>query len=237
MLPRVQKESGRVQEIGKRTSRISVVRFFSFLFIFFLTFHTIFRFFGLNIFFPRKRHRTDIIRQTFPRTRGDFDKLYNLIERWRAARVEIAKNQLFCGARKAESCRILEKMTDMLKSLEKHRRFAYLEKHENKRILFLAKHCKPITWHGYKAKKVEMVTLRIQKAREYKNIYENLMSSDKNVEERIELLILLKNSLANHSCIPVDHFIYLVDQEIALISHGVDNKWLDYLRQRISSKQ
>ncbi|XP_043279015.1 IQ and ubiquitin-like domain-containing protein [Venturia canescens] len=182
----------------------------------------------------RQRHQTDIIRQTFPRARGDFDKLYNLIDRWRTSRLEMAKNRFFSGARKAESCRILEKMTEMLKSLEEHRRFVYLEKQEKKRIRFLAKHCKPIKWHGYKAKKVEMITLRIQKAREYKNINENLTRNDKSVEERIEFLILLKNALIDHSCEPVQHFLHLIDQEIALISSGVHNKWLNNLRQRIS---
>lgn len=142
---------------------------------------------------------------------------------------------MFAGSIRAENYRMLERTTEMLAALDLHKQRIAEDRREMKRLRFLTEHCEPIRWNGYKAKPVEMVTLRIQKARECKSIYDELMRKDRTAENRIELSILLKDSLSGHRCTLADNLVRLMDQEIDLLSHGVENCWLDNLRKRISS--
>ena len=141
---------------------------------------------------------------------------------------------MFSGSTRAENFRCLEKSIEMLKEIEKHRQYIVNDYNEKKRIRFLTDHCKPIKWNGYKGKPIEMITMKIQKAREYKNILDNLMKKDTSVEERMELLILLKNYLKRHHCDAAKNYIRLLDQQMILLSTGIQKSWLYNLQDRIT---
>ncbi|XP_015127513.1 IQ and ubiquitin-like domain-containing protein [Diachasma alloeum] len=182
----------------------------------------------------RKRHQIEILRQLYPKNRSDFDKIYSLIESWKNSQLNFIKRNYFEASGKAQHSQVLEKTVEMLKSVEKQRKSILVRHREEKLANFLNFHCKPVKWTGYKGKPIEMITLRTQKAREYKIIHDNLCSSDITLEERIEVLILLRRGLESHKCAASRGLTDLIEQEISLSSRGIKELTLENLKKRIS---
>ncbi|XP_015608263.1 IQ and ubiquitin-like domain-containing protein [Cephus cinctus] len=188
----------------------------------------------LNLLY-RRRYQQELFRQCNPRTRADFDILYNLIDNWRSSCSNRIKAQYFNASQRTESGKILEKTIRMLNDVDKHRQRIANAHGEKKLLQFLISNCNSIQWNGYKGKPIEMISMKVQKAREYNAIYESLRNLDVNVEERMETLLLLRNSLKQHNCQPTMELLYLLDQEIMLLSRG--NKRFAYgnLRKRVKN--
>ncbi|XP_017760974.1 PREDICTED: IQ and ubiquitin-like domain-containing protein [Eufriesea mexicana] len=181
----------------------------------------------------RKRHRQEILRRINPRTRLDFDMLYELVEKWRHDRLECAKQRFFRPARCAENHVTLEKMVEMLKVIDQKRQAVKKRYMDRKRVRFVTVNCKPISWHGYKNKLIEMDTMRNQKARELKILYDSLTNYSVTRGERMELLTMLKKSLEVHNCVSAFDLIRLLDQELTYLARGMKDMPLDYFRERV----
>lgn len=186
--------------------------------------------------FYRLRHKQNILRQIYPRSRADFDMLYNLVERWRIDRLKDTKLRLFKAGQRAENYLILEKTVEMLNQIDKHKQVIKNSYRKQRVLRFLTLNCKSIRWHGYKGKLVEMVTIKIQKAREFKEFYDALSNHDVSSEERMKLLITLKKSVDMHNCIEAFDLLALLDQEIALLNRKIEGLSLDFLNERITRK-
>ncbi|XP_050482755.1 IQ and ubiquitin-like domain-containing protein [Bombus huntii] len=186
-----------------------------------------------KIMLYRKRHQQEILRTIHPKTRSDFDLLYGLVEKWRRDRLECAKLRFFKPARCAENHEILEKTIEMLNVIDEKRQAVRQRYRKRKRAKFVAVNCKPILWNGYKNKLLEMDTMRNQKARELKMIYDSLMNYDVTREERMEMLTILKKSLEIHNCVSVFHLIRLLDEELTYLARGMKRMSLGYFRERI----
>ncbi|KAI4488349.1 hypothetical protein M0804_005197 [Polistes exclamans] len=122
----------------------------------------------------RKRYEQELLRKINPRSRTDFDMLYELIERWRRDRTNEINERYFKATQRAENCFLLEKTVKMFNVLDKFKQSIREEYQTRKRVKFLRINSKSIQWHGYKSKLIEMVTLKNQKAREYLSIYNSL---------------------------------------------------------------
>ncbi|XP_043491784.1 IQ and ubiquitin-like domain-containing protein [Polistes fuscatus] len=186
-----------------------------------------------RIIMYRKRYEQELLRKINPRSRTDFDMLYELIERWRRDRTNEINARYFKATQRAENCFLLEKTVKMFNVLDKFKQSIREEYQTRKRVKFLRINSKSIQWHGYKSKLIEMITLKNQKAREYLSIYDSLNKNNMTVDDRLELLQILKRSLKFHICISAFDLIYLLDQEIMLLSRGIQNLSLEYLRKRI----
>lgn len=162
--------------------------------------------------------------------------LYNLLERWRKDRMKDIKSRLFKAGQHAENYRILEKTVEMLNHIDKYKQAIKKSYQKRKALRFLTVNCEPIRWSGYKGKLVEMITIKIQKAREFKEIYNALNNRDVSSEKRMKLLITLKKSVEMHNCIEALDLLSLLDQEIALLNRKIEGLSLDYLNERIMSK-
>ncbi|XP_012532008.2 IQ and ubiquitin-like domain-containing protein [Monomorium pharaonis] len=180
------------------------------------------------------RHKQNILRQIYPQSRADFDMLYNLVERWRIDRLKDVKSRFFKACQRTERYRILEKTVEMLNHIDKHKQAIKKSYQKQRALRFLTLNCKPIRWNGYKGKLVEMVTIKIQKAREFKEIYNALNNCDASSEERVKLLTTLKKSIEPHNCIEALDLSSLLDQEIALLNQKIEDLSLDYLNERIT---
>nr|XP_019605638.1 PREDICTED: IQ and ubiquitin-like domain-containing protein isoform X4 [Rhinolophus sinicus] len=74
--------------------------------------------------------KLDYHRRHNPQTKEDFELLYNALELWRQEELECI-NQTFTGAeRKAALCELLEKETQLIASIGRHRHSAYMENQE-----------------------------------------------------------------------------------------------------------
>ncbi|XP_012232553.2 IQ motif and ubiquitin-like domain-containing protein [Linepithema humile] len=181
----------------------------------------------------KMRHKRNILRQTYPRSRADFDMLYSLIERWRSDRLTDIKSRLFKSGQCAENYRILEKTVEMFNCIDKHKQAIKNSYRKQRALRFLTWNCRSIRWKGYKGIPVEMITTKIQKAREFKGLYDALSNYDVSSEERMKLLITLKNSLKVHNCFEAFELESLLDQEIALLNREIKGLSLSCLNERI----
>ncbi|KAH0540856.1 hypothetical protein KQX54_020224 [Cotesia glomerata] len=181
----------------------------------------------------QERIRHSIIRQTYPQSRSDFDKIYALIELWRQHHQKRIRSCFFRGAVIAENLSMLEKITEMLRNLEKHRRIIREKRASTRLTELLTFHSKPVRWTGYNGKLIEMITLRTQRARELKNLYDLLANeSNCSIEKRIEMFIHLKCALSSHNCYPALDLQSLIQQKLLLLSRGLASG-LDYFNKRI----
>ncbi|EZA49289.1 hypothetical protein DMN91_001508 [Ooceraea biroi] len=181
----------------------------------------------------KMRHKRNILRQTYPRSRADFDMLYSLIEKWRADRLKDIKLRLFKAGQRAENYRILEKTVEMFNHVDRHKQAIKSAYRKRRTLRFLTVNCEPIRWNSYKRIPVEMITMRIQKAREFKELYDALSSRDVTLEERIKLLMTLKKLLKEHNCLEAFDLLFLLDQEITLLNRKIKGLSLDSLNERI----
>lgn len=186
----------------------------------------------------KKRHQEEILRRIDPKSRLDFDMLYDIVEKWRHDRLASIKKRFFRAARCAENYLILEKTVEMLNAIDRNRQKLRNRCRIQKRVKFLTINCKSVSWHGYKGKLVKMVTMRNQRARELKTIYESLTDYSVTRGERMEILTMLKKSLEVHNCVAVFHLIRLLDEELDYLSRGMTKYMsLNYFRERIACKR
>ncbi|XP_057324171.1 IQ and ubiquitin-like domain-containing protein [Microplitis mediator] len=181
-----------------------------------------------------ERNRLGVIRQVYPQKRADFDKILALIETWRQWNQQRIRRNFFRGGMTAENLRMLEKIREMLKDVDKHRRSIRDERTSKQLTEFLTFHSEPVRWTGYKGKLIEMVTLRVQRARELKNLYDLLVNESYcSIEKRIEMFIHLKYALSLHNCYPALDLADLIEQKILLLSRGLGSSLVN-LDKRIS---
>lgn len=159
--------------------------------------------------------------------------LYSLIEKWRTDRLKDIKSRYFKAGQRAENYRILEKTVEMFNHIDRHKQAIKNAYKKRRTLRFLTANCRPIRWDSYKGISVEMITMRIQKAREFKGLYDALSNRDVGSEERIELLMTLKKSLQAHNCMEAFDLLALLDQELALLKRKIKGLALDSLNERI----
>ncbi|KZC10890.1 PREDICTED: IQ and ubiquitin-like domain-containing protein [Dufourea novaeangliae] len=182
----------------------------------------------------KTRHRQEILRRTNPKTRLDFDMLYDLVEQWRQDRIDCVNQRFFKAARCAEGYLILEKTVNMMNVIDTKRISMRARYRNRKRVKFLTVNCKPVRWIGYKEKQTEMITMRNQKARELKMIYDSLTNYEVTRGERMEILTILRKSLELHNCVPAFHLFRLVEQELDYLARELSKDIpMDYFRERI----
>lgn len=183
--------------------------------------------------FSRRRER-ETLRKIEPKTRLDFDMLYDLVEKWRLDRIDYAKKRFFRAARCVEGYLTVEKTVEMLNAIDKQRTCVRAAYRNRKRARFLTVNCKPVRWIGYRQKQIEMVSTRNQKARELKMIYDSLTNYTVTRGERMEILTMLRKALEHHNCVPAFDLIRLMEQELDYLTRGLTKEMsLDYFRERI----
>ena len=103
----------------------------------------------------------------------------------------------------------------------------------------------PVTRASDKGKRtLRMETLSVQRACEFRDLYEALLAYDElvddddeaaafNEDKRVELLFGLKKIVAQHTCASSSSLEGLIDQELFLLSSRVEPARLKHLRSRV----
>ncbi|KAB0397788.1 hypothetical protein E2I00_013600, partial [Balaenoptera physalus] len=204
--------------------------------------------------------KLDYYRRHNPQTKEDFELLYNALERgdskkcsvkmwdfknsrvfyviplvWRQE--ELARiNQSFTGAeRKAALCELLEKETQIIASIGRHRYIAYTANQEASIQAFLDKCSAPKIWRTFDGKIIEMDTQFTIRARELQNIYNCIMLKNISQDERLDVLLTLKHTVKEHECKLTQEILELIDREVDLTMRGVKHENLEGLRKRIAT--
>ncbi|KAM9078083.1 IQ motif and ubiquitin-like domain-containing protein isoform 4-T6 [Megaptera novaeangliae] len=179
--------------------------------------------------------KLDYYRRHNPQTKEDFELLYNALELWRQE--ELARiNQSFTGAeRKAALCELLEKETQIIASIGRHRYIAYTANQEASIQAFLDKCSAPKIWRTFDGKIIEMDTQFTIRARELQNIYNCIMLKNISQDERLDVLLTLKHTVKEHECKLTQEILELIDREVDLMMRGVKHENLEGLRKRIAT--
>ncbi|XP_004707921.2 IQ and ubiquitin-like domain-containing protein [Echinops telfairi] len=179
--------------------------------------------------------RMDYYRRHNPKVREDFELLYNALELWRQE--ELARiDQLFTGAeRKAALCELLEKESQLIASIGKHRFIAGQENQEAAIKAFLDKCSAPKIWKTGSGKTIEMDTQFTIRARELQSIYECILLKNISQDERLDILLTLKHTVKEHECKLTQEILELIDREVDLMMRGVKSYNLEGLRKRITT--
>ncbi|KAG8524531.1 IQ and ubiquitin-like domain-containing protein [Galemys pyrenaicus] len=182
-----------------------------------------------------KLMQLDYYRRHNPQTKEDFELLFNALELWRQE--ELARiNHCYTGAeRKARLCDLLEKETQLIASIGKHRDNAHMANQEAAIQAFLDKCSAPKTWKTISGTIVELDTQFTIRARELQTIYKCIMLRNISQDERLDVLLTLKHTVKEHDCKLTQEILELIDREVDLMMRGVKHHNLEGLRKRIAT--
>lgn len=168
-----------------------------------------------------------------PRTSSDFELLYNLLDRWRILETERASSTLVKSSRIAACGLILSKEIELLRAIDSKKTVVRLKCRERKRRRLLDELSRPVVWQDARDQPILVDTLRVQRARQHRNVYALLANENLSVSERIDLLRDLKRLTGMHTCKQSHELVYLINQELDLLSCRVDTSRLNWLRNRL----
>ncbi|XP_004677228.2 PREDICTED: IQ and ubiquitin-like domain-containing protein [Condylura cristata] len=182
-----------------------------------------------------KLMQLDYYRRHHPQTKEDFELLFNALELWRQEELACI-NQCYTGAeRKARLCDLLEKETQLIASIGRHRYNANMANQEAAIQAFLDKCSAPKTWRTVSGKIIELDTQFTIRARELQTIYKCIMLKNISQDERLDVLLTLKHTVKEHDCKLTQEILELIDREVDLMMRGVKHYNLEGLRKRITT--
>lgn len=150
------------------------------------------------------QYKKECVIKTYPKTKEDFDLLYEQVQRWKESQVQQIMKLQSGGPRIAALNCLLDNEIQLLNGIEKQKtilRSKLKDLHEEK---ILAEMGKPIEWIGYKNMLLQMDSLRTQRVRYLTKYYKQMkMNYDK--ERRLELLSEISNILTNEPVHYVQH--------------------------------
>jgi len=182
-----------------------------------------------------ERLRREFERRMKPRTKSDFDLLYAALEKWRQEEMERINANHSGPERKAALVGLLEQETYLIQSIERHRINADQINEEEFIMKTLEKAALPKFWRAYDGKLTEMSTQHTIRARELKELYSSLQMNYLTNDERLDVLLSVKETVKEHHCKLTQELIDLIDREADLLSRKIKNSNLDGLRQRINT--
>ncbi|GAB1290595.1 IQ and ubiquitin-like domain-containing protein [Apodemus speciosus] len=160
--------------------------------------------------------RMDYYRRHNPKTTEDFELLYNALELWRQEEVSQVDQYPSAAERKAALCELLEKETQIIASIGRHRYVARMEKQDAAIQAFLDKCSAP-------------------NSQKLQSIYKCILLKDLSQDERLDILLTLKHTVKEHECKLTQEILELVDREVDLMMRGVKPQNLEGLRKRITT--
>ena len=172
-----------------------------------------------------------ILNRTSPNTRAEFELLYNLLDRWRIHETKSASEQLFRSSRIALCSLILSKEVELLRAVDSTKTTVKHAIKEKSYRRFLDESCKPVVWRNdRRGSSTVVITPLVQRARSFRDTFEQLSRIDTTAKERIDTLSNLRKDVEPHTCRESDELIRLLNQEIDLLACNVEGSKLNWLR-------
>ncbi|CAH8560584.1 unnamed protein product [Heterobilharzia americana] len=185
-----------------------------------------------------KKIAHDFERRLHPKTAADFDRLYNALEAWRREEVKKIKvQQLTEAEKKAALALVLNEEAELIAAITRHQICI-----SNKNTKKIQSHClkkasKPHLWtSAIDGRMIEVATAETIRAKELLDIYETLSLENVTQNERLDILLTLKQTISPYNMKITKEIAGLVDREAELIMRGVPCKYLSGLRQRICNR-
>lgn len=175
-------------------------------------------------------------RRRHPRTAADFKVLYDELSAWHWQETQ-AINE---GGHSEEERRrllqeLLKKETDLLHTIDKMKITAKIQNTEENNMKQLDRLSKKKTWQLTNGEAIKVRTPNTMRAKELRNLYKTLKMTDITPDERIEVLLMLKQTVKEFDCTLTQDMITLIDREADLLNRGRDEQSLTGLRKRIET--
>ena len=166
-----------------------------------------------------------------PKTKADFDMLYNKLEEWRRKEEDDiqVKDERSLNVSRAK---LVMEEAKMLSKISTNKNLANLEAKENTVREFLYKASSPHCWVLSDGGTISIETPDTQRALELQNLYIRLKCDDVIPEERILVLNDLKENVLQFNYKLTKEMVDLIDREIDLMERGVKHSNLEGLRHR-----
>ena len=167
-----------------------------------------------------------------PKTKADFDMLYNKLEEWRKNEEEgiQVKDPRTLNVTRAK---LVMQEAKMLSKISLNKNIANLEAKENTIRDFLFKASSPHCWSLSDGGTISIETPDTLRALELQNLYIRLKCDDVIPEERVLVLNDLKDNVLEFDCKLTKEIVDLIDRETDLMERGVKHSNLQGLRHRI----
>ncbi|CAJ1056035.1 IQ and ubiquitin-like domain-containing protein [Xyrichtys novacula] len=170
-----------------------------------------------------------------PRRREDFNLLFQALEKWRCEEEQQINSTLRGAERKAALCALLQQETQLIAAIGQHRIAAQSSNYDTTVKSFLDKSSAPHQWRAADGRLIEMDTPHTIRARELKELYNNIHLNTVSREQRLHVLMTLKHTVQEQECQLTRDIVDLIDREVDLSTRGVKAATLEGLRKRIAT--
>ena len=175
-------------------------------------------------------------RRTNPRTAADFKVLYDELAAWHWQETQaINEGDYSEEERKQRLQELLKKETELLHTIDKMKIAAKKINTEENNMTKLENLAQEKTWQLSNGETIKVETPNSKRALELKNLYQALKLTDVTPDERIETLLMLKQTVKQFDCQLTQDLITLIDREADLLNRGRKESSLTGLRKRIET--
>ena len=124
----------------------------------------------------KARLQNELQRRLHPKTAADFEMLFTALEKWRVNEENKIKEHFEpeSAQKKVAMYELLEKETELIAAINRHRSKAEAQSKQTKNIKLLQKAADPRRWKAYDGKITEMSTQFTPRARELLELYKTL---------------------------------------------------------------
>ncbi|KAK7916531.1 hypothetical protein WMY93_012292 [Mugilogobius chulae] len=170
-----------------------------------------------------------------PQRREDFNLLYQALETWRKEEEQLINATLRGAQRKVALCSLLDQELEYIKTIGQKQ--IIFDKDITDRSIrnFLDRSAAPYHWKSAKGERIEMDTMNTIRARELRDLYNDVSATPIKQNDRLEVLMTLKHTVKEHKCELTRDLVDLVDREVDLMTRCVKASSLVGLRQRINT--
>ncbi|KAF6717715.1 IQ and ubiquitin-like domain-containing protein [Oryzias melastigma] len=172
-------------------------------------------------------------RRMNPKTKEDFNLLYKALEMWRLEEERLINSSQQGAQRKTALRSLLEKEMQLISAIGRHQIFTQTTNYEEMIRDFLNKSASPYRWHTSNNQLIEMDTPHTIRARKLQDLYNNISLSTVSQEQRLQLLMTLKETVEENKCPLTLDIVELIDREVDLMRRGIKAQNLNGLRKRI----
>jgi hypothetical protein len=183
--------------------------------------------------------RREVHRRMHPTTVGDFEVLYNELDKWRQVETrkvhEDTALQRDPAARQAALESILVKETKLLQTIDRLKLTATDTNRKQRIESMLQFMSRPKQWQMSDGGVKNVHTPFTVRAKELLDLYHGLKTPLASVDERLDVLLHVKWTVQEFDCTLTRELIELIDREADMLNRGRKEKSLEGLRKRLTN--
>lgn len=185
-----------------------------------------------------KQHEREVQRRLHPRSKKDFEILYNELEEWRFTETKRIKDETQSGSpeRKIAMQELLAKETKLILTIDRLKITADVENHKAAVQRKMLNMSKPKKWERRNEDVVNVETPFTTRASELMKLYEAITDMTLRTDDRLDVLLNVKWTVKEFDCQLTRELAGLIDREADMLNRGRSKKSLEGLRRRISNQ-